>query len=330
MIQFEYDHTDYHAWLRAFSRKLGVEMHHDTIDIPAAFGEGFIRAVRLPNGLSACISQNTMHTGLLLKRVRKEPCYYILGFDEITIPQKLEQVVGGEREEMRPPVYAGASLSSTLIDNLLIASRGCSTRTIKLMFPASWLARYFGIEKEDELLAEYLSYKTRKLTLEPLDLEYRKLMDEAFAVRADDPLYYTILENRMMLMMERFFSRLSANVKEAKFKRLEKSDIYKMMQVESELASDDNALPPTSLRLAEKHGFSETRLKRLFREIYGFPIYEYYQRCRLERAREILLSGRYSVKEAGMMVGYKSLSNFSKAFRHIYGQLPGEMIDARL
>lgn len=303
-------------------------MHHDTVFIPAAFGKGYIRAVRLPNGLSVCVSENTMYTGLVLKRIRTEPCYFILGFDEITIAQKLEQVIGGEKEEMRPPVYAGASLSSTLFDNLLIASRGCRTRTVKLIFPAAWLSKYFGIEKEDELLVEYLSFKTRKLTLEPLDLEYRKLMDEAFAVKADDPLYYAILENRVMMMMERFFSRLSENVKEAKFKRLEKSDIYKMMQVESELASVDNVTVPSSQFLAEKHGFSETRLKRLFREVYGFPMYEYYQRCRLERAREILLSG-HSVKEAGMMVGYKSLSNFSKAFRHIYGELPGEMLDHR-
>jgi AraC-like DNA-binding protein len=40
----------------------------------------------------------------------------------------------------------------------------------------------------------------------------------------------------------------------------------------------------------------------------------------------MLLEGGHSVKEAGLAVGYKSLSNFSKAFRHVYGVLPGDMV----
>ena len=68
----------------------------------------------------------------------------------------------------------------------------------------------------------------------------------------------------------------------------------------------------------------------MFREVYGYPLYEYYQRCRLERAREMLESGLHSVKQTGLSVGYKSLSNFSKAFKHLYGMLPGEIAGNRL
>jgi AraC-like DNA-binding protein len=160
-------------------------------------------------------------------------------------------------------------------------------------------------------------------------MEYRKLMDGVFQVNLDSPVYYATLENRVMMLMEMFFARLEANVQKARYKRLDKSDIYKMMDIESQLSDPFLGGLPTTDVLAEKYGFSETKLKRLFREIYGYPLYEYYQRCRLERAREMLASGGRSVKETGIAVGYRSLSNFSKAFKHLYGVLPGDLINQR-
>jgi AraC-like DNA-binding protein len=326
MIWFEFDHADYHSLLQDLAEKLGTRVENEVLYLPAAFGNGYLRAIRLPNGLSALVTENTVTTDIVLKRVRREPSFYILSFDDVRITQSFQHVVAGEREHVRPPIYAGASLGSTRYDNTLIASKNFTFNGIRILFPPSWLARYFRISKEDDLMAEYLSYKTRKLTLEPLDVEYRKLMDDVFRADLDSPVYFATVENRIMLMMERFFSRLEENVKEAKYKRLDKNDIYKMMQVESEIADVRSVQLPTAVELARKYGFSETKLKRLFREIYGYPLYEYFQRCRLERARDMLVSGGHSVKEAGLAVGYKSLSNFSKAFRHVYGVLPGEVM----
>jgi AraC-like DNA-binding protein len=271
------------------------------------------------------VTENNMHTEVFLKRLKKDPCHYILAFDDVRISKSMEQIVGGEKEYYHPPVYAGASLSSTMFDNVLIAARDFSFASIRIMFPPLWLAKFFKIDKEDDLMVEYLSLKTKKLTLAPLDMEYRKLMDDVFNVNLESPVYYATLENRVMLMMEKFFSQLEANLKKVRYKRLDKSDIYKMMQVESELSDRFLGGLPTAEALADKYGFSETKLKRLFREIYGYPLYEYYQRCRLERAREMLAAGGRSVKETGLAVGYKSLSNFSKAFKHVYGVLPGEI-----
>jgi AraC-like DNA-binding protein len=66
----------------------------------------------------------------------------------------------------------------------------------------------------------------------------------------------------------------------------------------------------------------------LFKEVYGYPIYEYYQRYRMERARAMLLSGEHSVKETGYHLGYKSLSNFAKAFRQVFEYAPSDLTKA--
>lgn len=329
MISFSFDHTDFQTWLKALAEKLGTQVKDDVVQIPAAFGSGYVRIVNMPNGLQVCVTENDMHTEMYLRRLKKEPVYYLLAFDDVRIGKQMEHILAGEKERLRPPVFAGASLNSTMFDNALLASRDFSMRSIRIMFPPQWLASYFKISGEDDLMVEYLSLKTRKLTLEPLHLEYRKLMDDVFNVNLDSPVYYATLENRVMMLMEMFFARLEVNVKRARYKRLDKSDIYKMMDIESQISDPVLGGLPTTDVLAEKNGFSETKLKRLFREIYGYPLYEYYQRCRLERAWDMLSSGGRSVKETGIAVGYRSLSNFSKAFKHLYGVLPGDLASQR-
>ena len=42
-------------------------------------------------------------------------------------------------------------------------------------------------------------------------------------------------------------------------------------------------------------------------------------------AREMLLTGDFSVKEVGLQVGYSNLSNFAAAFRKEFRVLPSEI-----
>jgi AraC-like DNA-binding protein len=59
----------------------------------------------------------------------------------------------------------------------------------------------------------------------------------------------------------------------------------------------------------------------LFRA-YGPDNLRYLRNLRLERAAELLRSGRSNVTEAALAVGYSSLSHFSKAFAEMSGVCP--------
>jgi AraC-like DNA-binding protein len=43
------------------------------------------------------------------------------------------------------------------------------------------------------------------------------------------------------------------------------------------------------------------------------------------RAKDMLISGKYTVKEVGYKLGYQNLSNFAKAFKKEYGVLPSAL-----
>jgi len=81
--------------------------------------------------------------------------------------------------------------------------------------------------------------------------------------------------------------------------------------------------PPSLEMLAQEVGCSPFHLSRIFAEIAGMSIPRYLRTKRIERAAELLQSGKANVTEAAMSVGYSSLSAFNRAFVEQMGCCPG-------
>ena len=89
-----------------------------------------------------------------------------------------------------------------------------------------------------------------------------------------------------------------------------------------ELLARDLANPPTLETLGREVGCSPFYLSRSFSREVGLTIPQYLRKLRMERAAELLRSGRYNVTETATEVGYASLSHFSKAFCETIGCCP--------
>ena len=89
-----------------------------------------------------------------------------------------------------------------------------------------------------------------------------------------------------------------------------------------ELLARDLANPPTLEALGQEVGCSPFYLSRIFSREVGLTIPQFLRNLRMERAAELLRSGRYNVTEAATEVGYASLSHFSKAFCETIGCCP--------
>jgi AraC-like DNA-binding protein len=81
--------------------------------------------------------------------------------------------------------------------------------------------------------------------------------------------------------------------------------------------------PPSLEEIGRMVGCSPFYLSRTFSSEMGMTIPQYIRQLRLERAAELLRSGKFNVTEAAMEVGYSSLSHFSQAFHERFGCCPG-------
>ncbi len=89
-----------------------------------------------------------------------------------------------------------------------------------------------------------------------------------------------------------------------------------------EILRRDLVEPPALEVLGQEVGCSSFYLSRIFSREVGLTIPQYLRKVRMERAAELLRSGRFNVSEAASEVGYSSLSHFSKAFCETIGCCP--------
>lgn len=83
------------------------------------------------------------------------------------------------------------------------------------------------------------------------------------------------------------------------------------------------AEPPSLEELGKRVHSSPFHLSRMFKQETGLTITQFLRQARMERAEELLRTGRCNVTEAAMAVGYSSLGHFSTTFQETFGCCPG-------
>jgi AraC-like DNA-binding protein len=83
---------------------------------------------------------------------------------------------------------------------------------------------------------------------------------------------------------------------------------------------------PLSLKdLSTFGGLSETKLKTGFREFFHSTVFDYIRSQRLQRARTQLIETQLDLKVIARRAGYRSVSNFSSAFKRHFECSPSSL-----
>ena len=101
---------------------------------------------------------------------------------------------------------------------------------------------------------------------------------------------------------------------------------YSLLRPAKNLLDGSLSSPPSSAELAELCSVSEAHFRRLWKKQFGTTPTEYARKKRLLRARDMLLSGVYTVKDAAKEVGFEDANYFSRVFRKEFGLSPTEFM----
>ena len=119
---------------------------------------------------------------------------------------------------------------------------------------------------------------------------------------------------------------VSAEVEEpAAVSRTERAARERVERAKAEMLRQLDEVP-TLEALAVAAGCSPHYLSRTFTQVEGMPLILWLRRARIERASELIASGRCNVSEAALEVGYRSLSHFSRAFAEEKGVPPSKWV----
>ncbi len=301
--------------------------NEDYITLISPVGTGIIKLLHLADDLQVLVADATFYQHVLAKRDYSEKRYYILHFDDLYIQHSATFSVDGEKLHKTNTRHSVARLTSNVFFNTEEIAANTPFKTIKIFFSEAWLKKYLGLDAAENGLEKYVSLKTASFDIEKLDADYLRLMDELWHAEKGDTLQNIFLQNRVTLLMELFFTRLTQKLQHLHLHHtLNESDVERVAEVEKIITAGYSSTPLTIDELACKINMSSTRLKTNFKLLYGDSIYAYYQKMRLQKARELLLSGRYTINKVAHAVGYASTSNFILAFKKQFNQLPGQML----
>ncbi|MBV7529897.1 AraC family transcriptional regulator [Chitinophaga sp. sic0106] len=106
---------------------------------------------------------------------------------------------------------------------------------------------------------------------------------------------------------------------------IEYEDKFTISKVENYLRNHLLEKFPGIPHLAREFNISETKLKTEFKQLFGKPVYQYFQEKQMLAAKEILTENQLLIKEISYRLGYENTSKFSAAFKKHHGYLPSAL-----
>lgn len=88
---------------------------------------------------------------------------------------------------------------------------------------------------------------------------------------------------------------------------------------------EHRALPPSLPELARVAGLNEFKLKKGFKELFGYTVFGYLSEQRLADAKAQLQERRKTASELAFELGYSSVQHFSAAFKKKFGVSPTQL-----
>ncbi|MCO5237840.1 MAG: AraC family transcriptional regulator [Chitinophagaceae bacterium] len=141
-------------------------------------------------------------------------------------------------------------------------------------------------------------------------------------VKQDEPstlksFHYKI---KAMELLFYLFQSLSKR-EESVHQKLSESDIKSIYKVRDKMISSLDK--PNSISTLKKlAGMNELKMRKIFTQVFGMRIYEYYQHFRMKEAARLLRDEKLSVSEAGYQMGFENLSHFTRVFEKHIGKKP--------
>ncbi|CAA9500934.1 MAG: hypothetical protein AVDCRST_MAG96-1966 [uncultured Segetibacter sp.] len=291
--------------------------------ISPVFGKGYFWAAKLPSGITIIVSDTCLKENLMVERAKIDKPYFTLQFneeaaDETDIPVK------SRRNDQEFQSFV--KLSQTLVPETFVFPSIKRLRSVKFFFDEEHLSSLLGKQAFEQVLGQHFPVEMKSENLEPIATEYRVMLDDLWTDKINQPLKLNYIQNRVLLLLEKYIVKLHQR-RDLQGKKVKRSDdeTLRLMKVEALLVKNFAINPPTIDELARISAMSNTKLKKDFKALYGLPIYEYFQKNRMLKAKSLLVLGEYTIKEVGQMVGYSNLSHFANTFKKEFGFLPSEI-----
>ena len=321
--EFKYKQGGYLDWVKNFGKTLNCEVNDNALNFSECdAGTGYVKGVFLENGLTACINDYQLNVDYRFNRLPSDKfgvIIYLYHFDaRDTIEYTLENVSFNLEHGNH---YALRVINSQTTHQFKF-SKTTSVRGISIFLENEWIEKNIS-HRLDEV---FLYLKEVNYFRQFINAKQQRLLNEILDMAGDQPYNGVYVKSRLYRILDKLFENfLLRDISESP-EKISDEDFKTLQKIELILTNSFDKAFPGIEKLSRISLMSESKLKKLFKQSFGMGLYEYFQKNRMHRAKEFILSAKYTISEVGTRLGYQNLSNFSVAFRKEFHCLPSEIV----
>lgn len=300
--------------LKKLASLLGTEIKQRRLEIPSQFGKGYCTGFIFNDHIRMLISNYELNEDIIIENPDRNTAKRMLFFKFQNI---FPDTLSGKKMTREVPSVLIATSRINTDDVISIHS---NKSTINIEVDADYLKGLFLLSDQSPVLQSLLQNSQPYLFEQMIYPSLQETVEEIVSQPSDEifELFF------MRIKAEELICRLLMELEKRDEKRLyalNSHDIQIIYKVKDQILQHLD-VPPVIGELASQAGMSPTKLKRLFRQIFGDSIFSYYQGFRMKEAALLLQAKKYSVSEVGYRLGFTNLSHFSKLFKEHMGMKP--------
>ncbi|MDR7371179.1 AraC family transcriptional regulator [Flavobacterium aquidurense] len=303
------------GFLESFANLLGSEVKNGILKIPKNKGVGYLRGFRLANSIDMIVSVYEINDSILAKRFGNQNTLNKVLFSYNNIFPDLNSKIKSASNDL-PTIQV---LKGKLNFETFYPAK-TKFKSIFIGIDTGSLLSFLDLNNDNEifrnlidgeqtiLFEELVSPKIQEVALEILESDIPDSLSVFyFKIKAEELICLTLKE-----LFKRGHSKVHA---------LNENDVHKIYQVRDQVLSELHTSPVLK-DFANSIGMSESKFKRLFKQIFGDSFFSYYQKFRIREAARLLKENKMTVSEVGYSLGFSNLSHFAKVFEEHYAIKP--------
>ena len=318
-IEFCIDKID--SFLHSIANQLCLDIDNNSFKIPSDQGKGFFTQVQFSDDILITYYE------LLLKEestiIRKKSANdniipIIFWLSNSGVIQELDSA----NKEIGKDTPNGIFIPSNSLETKYTFPKDIMVRNITVFIHKQWLHKH--INKQNDYINNVILSSKSFFLFEEICYEINEIL-MAMVHTLKNNMNHTLAEinlfSNTLNLIKLLFKNILIRSKDKQMVNINSQDIQHLFKVKSILLSEYISIPSTDY-LARECGINKRKLQRLFKQVFGRSIYQFAISVKMNEAKKMLSTKKYSVSEVGFKVGYSNLSHFTEKFKDHFAITP--------
>ncbi|PSL23737.1 helix-turn-helix domain-containing protein [Chitinophaga ginsengisoli] len=302
--------------LKKLAHLLGTELKNGRLEIPEEFGKGYCAGFVFNEHIRMLILNYELKEEIVIENPSVNTLGRMILFKFQNVIPKTEAQSTEQRIKAMPSVLIGTSTINTDV----VIPIHTNPWSINIEVDANYLSGLFDLSGKSQVLRGLLENTQPLLFEQMIYPSLQRIVDEIMTESVDETFELFFLRIKAEELVCRLLMELEKRDEKYLY-ALNSKDIQAIYKVRAQMLEQLDT-PPVINELAVDANMSPTKLKRLFKQIFGNSIFSYYQEFRMKEAARLLKEEKLSVSDVGYQLGFTNLSHFSRVFEEHIGMKP--------